>query len=240
MLELYRLDERIVFPSLDSALAHPNGLLAFGGDLSSKRLQSAYRQGIFPWFGDDEPYLWWSPDPRGILLLEDFHASKSLLKTLRKHDFKVTINECFEDVVAHCALIPRNFGSNPQDSTWITQEMQDAYMQLHMDGYASSVEVWFEDELVGGLYGVTIGGVFCGESMFHKMTDASKLALYALVQHMKAHDLSFIDCQMQTDHLAKMGCKVISREGFARLLDLSKHKLLSPNVWKNQEILINT
>ncbi|GBL03345.1 leucyl/phenylalanyl-tRNA--protein transferase [Glaciecola sp. KUL10] len=238
MLELYRLDERIAFPALDQALDEPNGLLAFGGDLSIKRLKSAYRQGIFPWFAETEPYLWWSPSPRGIIHLEQFHCSKSLKKSLRKHNFKITINHKFSEVIEQCALIPRNFGANPQSDTWITHEMQQAYIDLHHAGAASSVEVWLHDRLVGGLYGVTIGGVFCGESMFHKYTDASKIALLALVQHMKANQLGFIDCQMNTDHLAKLGCEDVTREQFLVLLNRYKDLDVHQGVWRPQEVII--
>lgn len=238
MLELYRLDERIAFPSLDKALDEPNGLLAFGGDLSINRLKSAYRQGIFPWFADEEPYLWWSPSPRGIIQLENFHCSKSLKKSLRKHDFRITINHCFPKIIQHCALIPRNFGANPQADTWITHEMQQAYIELHYSGAASSVEVWLNNKLVGGLYGVTVGGVFCGESMFHKYTDASKVALLALVQHMNANQLGFIDCQMNTDHLAKLGCEDVNRNEFVSLLNKYKDLEVSEKVWRPQEVII--
>ena len=236
MLELYRLDERIAFPALEYALTEPNGLLAFGGDLSVNRLKAAYRSGIFPWFGHDEPYLWWSPTPRGILNLDDFHCSKTLRKSIRKHAFKVTINHAFQRVISLCAKIPRNFGANSQSETWITQEMQNAYINLHNVGAASSIEVWLNEELVGGLYGVTIGGVFCGESMFHRHTNASKVALFALVQHMKSNNLGFIDCQMNTEHLAKLGCKEVKRANFVALLDAWKDKEIDESIWREQEI----
>jgi len=239
MLELYKLDKRLVFPAVESALHEPNGLLAFGGDLSEARLLSAYRKGIFPWFGDDEPYLWWSPDPRGLIKLSDFHCSKSLAKSVRKNAFEISINTAFDTVINRCSNIPRNFGACPQTATWITAEMMFAYQQLHLAGYASSVEVWLNNELVGGLYGVCVGGVFCGESMFHSYTDASKIALMALVQHMQKHHLGFIDCQMNTEHLARLGCKSVKRSDFISLLNTHKDQVISREVWASQRVNID-
>lgn len=241
MLELFRLDHTNRFPALEFALEEPNGLLAFGGDLSTERLISAYSQGIFPWFSDGDPYLWWSPDPRGILMLEDFHLSKSLQKSIRKKRFRVTLNNNFRAVINECANVPRKITGLGQvgetsDLTWITDDMKEAYERLHDAGVAHSIEVWEQQELVGGLYGVAIGGVFCGESMFHLRTDASKVALYALVQHMQKHCLGFIDCQMGTSHLSSLGCKEIDREAFISLLHRHTETNTNEEVWRPQSI----
>jgi leucyl/phenylalanyl-tRNA--protein transferase len=241
MLELFRLDHTNHFPALEFALEEPNGLLAFGGDLSTERLISAYRSGIFPWFSDGDPYLWWSPDPRGILKLEDFHLSKSLQKSIRKKHFRVTLNNHFKAVINECASVPRKVTGLGQvgetsELTWITDEMIAAYEQLHLAGHAHSIEVWEQQTLVGGLYGVAIGGMFCGESMFHLRTDASKVALFALVQHMRRHQLGFIDCQMGTAHLSSLGCKELSRENFISLLQTHRDTSVDSEVWRPQSI----
>lgn len=241
MIELFKLDHSNRFPAVDFALDEPNGLLAFGGDLSVPRLLSAYHSGIFPWFGDEDPYLWWSPDPRGILELDKFHASKTLRKLIKKAEYRVTLNNNFLAVINQCAQIPRKSSGLGQTSetstqTWITREMLAAYLQLHQAGFAHSVEVWHKETLVGGLYGVAVGGVFCGESMFHSKTDASKVALFALVEHMKRFDMGFIDCQMETPHLATLGCETISRENFLERLQTFKDKKIEPEVWRPQSL----
>ena len=208
---MYYLTEEIVFPEVTKA--YSDGLLAIGGNLSVERLILAYSKGIFPWYDETQPILWWSPDPRFVIFPEQFKVSKSTRQILRKNIFKVTVNESFGEVVNNCALIPRK----DQNDTWITQEMKDAYNKLHLKGYATSIEVWNENVLVGGLYGVDLGnGVFCGESMFSKQSNASKVALIHLVQ-LKQHKL--IDCQMYTEHLASMGAVNISRSKFIRLLN---------------------
>ncbi len=241
MIELFKLDHSNRFPAVDFALDEPNGLLAFGGDLSVPRLLSAYHSGIFPWFGDEDPYLWWSPDPRGILELDKFHASKSLIKLIKKAKYRVTLNNNFLAVINQCSQIPRKASGLGQigetsTQTWITKEMLAAYVQLHQAGFAHSVEVWHKEALVGGLYGVAVGGVFCGESMFHSKTDASKLALWALVEHMQRFDMGFIDCQMETPHLATLGCETISRENFLERLQTFKDKKIEPEVWRPQSL----
>ena len=241
MIELFKLDHSNRFPAVEFALEEPNGLLAFGGDLSVTRLVNAYHSGIFPWFGDDEPYLWWSPDPRGILALDKFHTSKTLLKSLKKAEYHVTLNNNFLGVIKQCSQIPRKasgLGAAAETSTqtWITEEMLFAYVKLHAAGHAHSIEVWHKEILVGGLYGVAVGGVFCGESMFHLKTDASKVALYVLVQHMKKFDMGFIDCQMETPHLATLGCESISREDFLERLQKYKNRDIDPDIWRPQSL----
>lgn len=228
-IQLFRLDDATPFPPPHLALDEPNGLLAFGGDLSVERLLQAYENGIFPWFSEGEPLLWWSPDPRGLLFIEDYKVSRSFKKFLKKHPFRVTKNQAFEDVIKACALTPRD-----DKGTWITNDMQHAYIRLHKAGYAHSFEVWEENELVGGLYGIGIGNVFCGESMFHLRSNASKLAFYHLVQHMKSHGCRFIDCQMQTEHLASLGVTSVSREEFLELLRQEQDREHPVQLWHGQ------
>ncbi|BAU74346.1 leucyl/phenylalanyl-tRNA--protein transferase [Metapseudomonas furukawaii] len=203
------------FPPLGRALREPNGLLAAGGDLSPERLIRAYRHGCFPWYQDGQPILWWSPDPRTVLPPQEIHISRSLAKLLRQARFRVTFDQAFADVIQGCAG-PRNY----TDGTWITSPMQAAYIELHERGVAHSVEVWKDDELVGGLYGLAIGRIFFGESMFSRADNASKVGFATLVRHL--HDWGFvlIDCQMPTQHLQSFGARPISREKFARYLQL--------------------
>lgn len=221
MIELPYLNPETPFPSVEKALSEPNGLLAYGATLDAPRLFSAYSNGIFPWFSDDEPILWWSPNPRAIIELDEFHVSKSLRKLINKKRYTITLNQAFDNVIAACAHIPRK---NPHDDapsteTWIVDDMITAYTRLHGAGIAHSVEVWDESKsLVGGLYGVAVGGVYCGESMFHRQPNTSKLAMYALVTHMKSHDMAFIDCQLPTEHLGSLGAKVLPRSTFIHRL----------------------
>jgi leucyl/phenylalanyl-tRNA--protein transferase len=241
MIELFKLDHTNHFPDVDFALDEPNGLLAFGGDLSVSRLISAYQSGIFPWFGDEAPYLWWSPDPRGILELDKFHVSKSLRKSLKKAEYQVTLNNNFLDVINRCSKIPRKTSgvgqvSDTSTQTWITEDMLMAYIKLHEAGYAHSIEIWYKEDMVGGLYGVSVGGTFCGESMFHSRTDASKVGLYALVQHMKKFNMGFIDCQMETPHLATLGCETVSRKHFLERLRRYKDRKIAPEIWRSQTL----
>jgi leucyl/phenylalanyl-tRNA--protein transferase len=211
-MPIFRLLDEAVFPPPD--YADPSGLIAVGGDLSSERLLEAYRLGIFPWYSEDQPILWWSPDPRFVLELEDFHISRSLHKTLRKRIFQVTLDRAFEEVITACAAVPRE----GQNGTWITPEMQEAYIHLYGLGYAHSVETWLEGDLVGGLYGVSLGKGFFGESMFHRKTDASKVALTVLVEKLKSWKFHFIDAQMSTDHMKSLGAKEVSRRIFLKQL----------------------
>lgn len=198
------------FPPVSRALAEPNGLLAAGGDLSPQRLLAAYRQGIFPWFSAGEPLLWWSPDPRMVLFPEELRITRSLAKTLRNADYQVRLDTAFAAVIAACAAIPRE----GQSGTWITAEMQAAYSRLHALGHAHSVETWHGGRLVGGLYGVACGRVFCGESMFSCATDASKIALAHLCRFLAAHGFGIIDCQMHTPHLSSLGARPIPRADY--------------------------
>ncbi len=195
------------FPDAELALREPNGLLAAGGDLSPQRLVAAYRRGIFPWYGDDQPILWWTPDPRTVLMPGAVRISRSLRKTLNKGVFEVTTDTAFERVIAACAA-PRGDG----EGTWITREMFNAYNRLHRLGWARSVECWHHGELVGGLYGVAIGRVFFGESMFSRMSDASKAALV----HLCRMDYELIDCQIESDHLFRLGAQTMPRPQFLR------------------------
>ncbi len=198
------------FPPASMAETDPDGLLAIGGDLSETRLLNAYRSGIFPWFSDQQPLLWWSPDPRTLLFPDRLHVSRSLRKTLRREIFHVTFDTAFEQVIRHCAVSPRS----GQNGTWITDEMLQAYCALHRQGQAHSVEVWHEGELAGGLYGVAIGAAFYGESMFSRRRDASKIALVKLVDKLAAAGFLFIDCQVVTDHLLSLGAETVDRTAF--------------------------
>lgn len=202
------------FPSVNKALREPDGLLAVGGCLSQTRLLNAYRHGIFPWYNPGEPILWWSPDPRLVLFPDKLVISRSLAKTLRKNIFTITFDQAFNEVIAACADPRKDMAG-----TWITTEINAAYNQLHQAGFAHSVEAWLGDELVGGLYGVALGQVFFGESMFHTRTDASKAAFATLVQRLKSWGYSLIDCQVHTKHLASFGAEEIDRSYFTTLLD---------------------
>lgn len=205
--------DNLSFPPLDKAMREPNGLLAAGGDLSPERLLAAYRHGCFPWYQEGQPLLWWSPDPRTVLYPEELHVSRSLRKTLRQGIFQITFNQAFEAVIEGCAA-PRSYS----DGTWITPAMQDAYLQLHQMGIAKSVEVWQDRKLVGGLYGLAMGQLFFGESMFSRVTDASKAGFVTWVEHLRERDFKLIDCQMPTQHLASLGARTISRKAFAEAL----------------------
>jgi leucyl/phenylalanyl-tRNA--protein transferase len=207
-------DPEIRFPAVEHALREPDGLLALGGDLCSERLLLAYRSGIFPWFGPDQPILWWSPDPRLVLFPEQLHISRSLARTLRRDRFKVTLDRDFDAVIAQCAAPRRG-----QAGTWITDEMRAAYLRLHQEGHAHSVECWLDGELVGGLYGVAIGRIFFGESMFTLLPDASKVAFVRLVEQLRDWGYPLIDCQVHTRHLASLGACAIGRDEFIASLN---------------------
>ena len=199
------------FPPVDQALIEPNGLLAAGADLSPERLLDAYARGIFPWFNEEDPVLWWSPDPRMVLFPRELHVSRTLRRAIRSHQFSVTLDRAFDAVVDGCAA-PR---SN-QDGTWITADMMSAYARLAELGYAHSVEVWASGQLVGGLYGVALGRVFYGESMFSRRSEASKVALAYLARQLDRWNFVLIDCQMATCHLASLGAREIARDEFLR------------------------
>lgn len=207
---IFRLNEyNIRFP--DPSLAEPDGLLAIGGDLRSERLIEAYRTGIFPWYNDETPILWYSPHDRFVLFPNELKVSKSLAKVIRSRRFSITHNRAFPEVISACAAQPRR----GQVGTWITSDMQQAYISLHRLGHAHSVEVWYEGKLAGGLYGVAVGRVFCGESMFSRISDASKVSLYWLCR-LERYDL--IDCQVYTNHLASLGASLIARKEYLRHL----------------------
>jgi leucyl/phenylalanyl-tRNA--protein transferase len=212
------------FPPLEAA--GPEGLLAVGGDLSPDRLLSAYRRGIFPWFSQGQPILWWSPDPRAVLYPAAIRVSRSLRRSLRKSEFSVTTDRVFSEVIARCAQNRKD-----QDGTWITREMQDAYIALHRLGFAHSVETWQAGELVGGLYGVSIGKAFFGESMFSRVSDASKTALVGLAKVLTQSGYHFIDCQIRSAHLDSLGAQSISRADFAQALKDAVAIDEKPGLW---------
>ena len=226
---IFWLDSDTPFPPLEQALKEPSGLLAAGGDLSPQRLLDAYRRGIFPWYSPGQPPLWWSPDPRMVLFPDELKVSRSLAGRLKKQDYEIRYDTVFREVMLACASTPRP----GQEGSWIVQEILEGYCQLHNLGYAHSIETWMAGKLVGGLYGVAIGHMFYGESMFHHATDASKLAFVHLVRHLQQHGFGMIDCQMHTAHLARLGAREISRNEFAlRLSELVKSEPDSPGKWK--------
>jgi len=208
---IFRLTEELVFPR--PSLAEPDGLLAIGGDLSTERLVLAYSHGIFPWFSEGDPICWYAPHERCVIFPEKIKISKSMRKVLSDQVFRVTMDEAFEEVIAACAQTPRN----GQDGTWITTAMQDAYINLYENGWAHSVEVWYGEQLVGGLYGLEVNGVFCGESMFSLMSNASKTALIRLSQQPQYR---LIDCQMPNDHLMSLGAEMIPGEDYMAILHI--------------------
>ncbi|SDI77877.1 leucyl/phenylalanyl-tRNA--protein transferase [Ferrimonas sediminum] len=219
------------FPTPQEALNDPNGLLAIGGDLSPKRLIQAYHSGIFPWFNPDEPILWWSPDPRAVFRVNDHHAGKSLRKSLRRAGWQITLNRDFAAVIDGCAA-PRA----KQDGTWISAAMRQSYLTLHRMGVAHSIEVWDGDQLVGGLYGLRVGGLFCGESMFHRQTDASKVAFWALNHHLHQCGIDWIDAQVPNAHLANLGARTLSRDRFLNLLARHRDQPVCASQWQTREI----
>jgi len=207
------LDDDLWFPPLEDA--EPDGLLAAGGDLSVQRLLLAYHNGIFPWFNEDEIPLWWSPDPRFVLFPPELKVSKSMQQLLKKNEFEFRINTAFEEVIHNCRGITRK----GMDGTWITEEVADAYIRLHHLGYAHSAEAWKDGELAGGLYGIKLGNVFFGESMFSRQSNASKYAFICWVRHLAGQGIRLIDCQVHTPHLESLGARMISRNQFIQLLN---------------------
>jgi len=222
------------FPPLEQALQEPNGLLAASRDLTPERLLSAYRQGIFPWYSAGDPVLWWSPDPRMVLFSDEFKMSHSLRKTLKRGHYEVRTDTAFEQVMRACAM-PRT----GQNGTWIQEEIIKAYVHLHKAGLAHSVETWVDDEMVGGLYGVSLGRMFYGESMFSRKTDASKIALAHLVAQLKQWNFGMIDCQMNTAHLASMGAREIPRKEFISRLKELIHYPDVPAPWRIANLFKN-
>ena len=218
MLFLLDPNDPRTFPDPERAEKEPDGLLAVGGDLQPERLLNAYARGIFPWYSDDQPILWWSPDPRTVLYPEQLHLSRSLRKAMRKCGYHIVFDRAFTEVIDACAA-PRSTGDATESGTWITQEMRTAYIKLHQMGHAHSVEVMQEDKLVGGLYGVSLGQVFFGESMFSRVGNGSKIALAALVHLTSQWNCHLIDCQVYTDHLISLGAEEISRRQFSDHLE---------------------
>ena len=216
----YLLSDELAFPNPRDAWEDNNGLIAVGGDLQPERLILAYQHGIFPWYSDKDPILWWSPNPRTVLYLDELKVSRSLAKSIRNKGYEVYLNRDFEAVITACAESRKD-----QEGTWITSEMLDAYLNLHSLGLAHCVSVYHDKTLVGGLYGPSLGPFFFGESMFSKMTDASKVALYYLVDYLKSFDFILIDCQLSNPHLTSLGARDISRDQFLDILD--KHILVS-------------
>lgn len=210
---MYILGKEISFPPVEAA--DENGIVAIGGDLSTERLLLAYRSGIFPWYNEDEPIIWWCPDPRFVLFPDDLKISKSMQAVLRNGKFRFTINRAFAQVIQNCKTIERN----GQDGTWITAAVQKAYTELHTLGFAHSAEAWMNGELVGGLYGIRMGNVFFGESMFSKQSNASKFAFINYVQQLQKEGVALIDCQVYTEHLESLGAGMIGREEFIGLLN---------------------
>jgi len=228
------LDAELRFPPVHRALREPNGLLAAGGDLSVERLLEAYRHGIFPWYGDDQPILWWSPDPRMVLVPGEITISRSLRKRLRRRDFEIRADSAFSDVMRACAE-PRE----GEAGTWITDEMASAYAALHRAGHAHSVEAWLDGKLAGGLYGVSIGRIFFGESMFSRATDASKVALAHLARQLERWAFGLIDCQMSTPHLESLGAREIARNEFVRALSELVNYPTRAGTWRLDDDLFN-
>lgn len=230
---IFLLDEAPLFPDAQLAQDEPNGLLAVGGDLSATRLIEAYRHGIFPWFCEDEPILWWSPDPRCVFLLDEVHVSRSLRRELNKDKYIVTINKAFQQVVRECAA-PRT----DQPDTWILPEMQQAYCKLHHLGLAHSIEIWESDDneelLVGGMYGVSIGRFFFGESMFSRRPNASKIALVYLANYLKKANFLLLDAQVGNPHLYRMGARDMPRTEFLQLLKQEINWQQPPNLWQSK------
>jgi leucyl/phenylalanyl-tRNA--protein transferase len=210
---MYYLGTDLYFP--DVSRANKDGLLAIGGDLSPERLLLAYKSGIFPWFNDDEPIIWWSPNPRMVLFFDELIVSKSMRNIINRNIFTVTFNQNFRSVISNCQRIERS----GQDGTWITNDMIEAYCRLHDLGIAHSVEVWQDNQLVGGLYGIDLGHIFCGESMFSKVSNASKMAFIALVKKLKENNYRLLDCQVYNEHLTTLGCREIDREDFMKILN---------------------
>jgi len=206
------LDSQPDFPPVESALTEPNGLLAAGGDLNPVRLINAYRQGVFPWFSEHQPILWWSPDPRCVLFPNQVHISRSLRKHIRKHQPQVSFDTSFARVIHHCA------SEREDDGTWITEDMEAAYIELHERGVAHSIEVWQQDQLIGGLYGLAIGRCFFGESMFSLKANASKVAFTALARQLDRWEFAVIDCQVENPHLFSLGAELIDRQDFSSIL----------------------
>lgn len=227
-MPVFQLSDKIIFPAPE--LAEPDGLLAVGGDLRPERLLEAYRLGIFPWYSEGDPILWWSPAPRLVLLPEDFHLPRRLAREIRRKTFSLTGDKAFRQVIEQCAYTRIRQG----EGTWITGEMVEAYIRLHELGFAHSIECWQDGELVGGLYGVLLGRVFFGESMFARVSNTSKLSLHALTEHARQADIQLIDCQMRTEHLIRMGAREIPGRDFQALLKRFATPVMPQKKWRLQ------
>ncbi|WP_045958939.1 leucyl/phenylalanyl-tRNA--protein transferase [Xenorhabdus poinarii] len=227
-MPIAQLDNSYTFPHPTNALTEPNGLLAFGGDLSAERLRVAYHEGIFPWYSPHEPPLWWSPDPRAVLIPGELHTGRTLRRFIRKHTYQITVNCAFDEVIYHCA--------QRQEGTWIGADIQKSYQSLHDEGLAHSVEVWYNHQLVGGLYGVSVGTLFCGESMFSKMLNASKCAFVAFYHHFLRHGGQLFDCQVLNHHTESLGAKNIPREIFLQYLYQLRKQSLQSGCWLVQRL----
>lgn len=217
--------ESLNFPPPEMALREPNGLLAMGGDLSPARLLSAYHRGIFPWFSPGDPILWWSPDPRAVLYPEKFHLSRSMKRFHQRSPYRVTLNENFYDVIEGCA-------SDREEGTWITHDVRRAWLKLYEAGYAQSVEVWHENELVGGMYGLALGQIFCGESMFSRRENASKTALLVFSRYFQQAGGKVIDCQVLNPHTASLGAEEIARSDYLHEVNALAERPLAENCWQ--------
>lgn len=228
-MPIFRLSSTIEFPPPE--LAEPDGLLAIGGDLSVQRLLEAYQKGIFPWYTEGEPLLWWSPAPRLILLPHEFHLPKRLARSMKKQNFTVTADTAFSEVVEQCA----QFRDKNRQQTWITADMKKAYCRLHELGYAHSIECWRGSMLTGGLYGVALDRVFYGESMFSRVTNSSKIALYTLVKHAEQLNIKLIDCQVKTEHLSGLGAREVSRKHFQEMLQKYIRTMAPQKKWRLQK-----
>ncbi|WP_237385278.1 leucyl/phenylalanyl-tRNA--protein transferase [Xenorhabdus sp. Sc-CR9] len=225
-MSIAQLDISYEFPHPNNALAEPNGLLAFGGDMSAERLKVAYNEGIFPWYSPNEPPLWWSPDPRAVLIPGELHTGRTLRRFIRKHIYQITVNYAFDRVMYSCAQRP--------EGTWIGSEVQRGYQTLHHKGLAHSIEVWHKHRLVGGLYGVCVGALFCGESMFSRMENASKCAFIAFYHHFLRHGGQLFDCQVLNHHTESLGAKNIPREEFLQHLYQLRDQPLQSGCWSTQ------
>ncbi|GGB38991.1 leucyl/phenylalanyl-tRNA--protein transferase [Oceanisphaera marina] len=227
------LDNQLWFPPPTQALQEPNGLLAVGGDLSPARLLLAYQMGIFPWFEQDQPMLWWSPDPRAIVAPDQLHVSRSLAKLARRKHYRLTINTAFEQVIHACRSLREH-----KEGTWITADIERAYCQLHRQGHAHSVEVWQENQLVAGLYGISLGTLFCGESMFHRVDNGSKLAMLGLCRHFRRYGGELVDCQLPNPHLMSLGVQTWPRSRFLHKLKKLQQEPLISGCWQSGELVL--
>lgn len=227
------LDNKLWFPHPDKALQDPNGLLAIGGDLSPDRLLLAYSMGIFPWFEEDQPLLWWSPDPRAVIAPDDLHVSRSLAKLAKRAPYRLTVNTAFAEVIRHCRQLREH-----KEGTWITRDIEAAYCQLHQAGHAHSIEVWQGDTLVAGLYGINLGQLFCGESMFHLVDNGSKLAMLALCRHFSRYGGTLVDCQLPNPHLMSLGVRAWHRDDFLSKLQTLQRLPLREGCWQLGELTL--